>query len=220
MTTAKKRYLLAFYSPKGGSGKTTLSTQLAISAKQFGAKVCFYDLDPQKTASFYFLYINPKYQPDIVYNDFSQIPPDDCDFIIIDCEPSTRFIPPKEFLIVAPTLASSLDLHSFRTVLELEDKGYTVIKVINQYSPIRKDDKECKAHLDPCVVISANSGIRTAMNNKKTIWNSNHPGGKKAKNQFTYLISRIVKGTAEKITDEDMLNINLYGTKEKPQETK
>lgn len=212
----KQKMLIACFSPKGGSGKTTTSTQLAISAKlsnETKLKVCFYDLDPQQTATFYFNRIGEKFRPDTILHDFNIAPPDDCDFIIIDCEPSTRFIPPKEFLIVAPTLASSLDLHAYRKVLELEEQGYKVIKVINQYSRVRKDDSEVKEHLDPCVIISANSGIRVAMNNGKTIWNSNHPGGKRAKHQFTYLVKRIMIGSAEKLSDEDISYIMLKGVK-------
>lgn len=205
--------LIACFSPKGGSGKTTTSTQLAISAKVSGAKVCFYDLDPQQTASFYFNRIGDKYKPDAILTSFDIAPPDDCEFIFIDCEPSTRFIPPKDFLIVAPTLASSLDLHSYRKVFELEQLGYKVIRVLNQYSRVRNDDSQVKEHLDPCVVISANSGIRVAMNNGKTIWNSNHPGGKRAKHQFTYLIKRILLGSAETLTDDDINRIMLKGEK-------
>lgn len=208
-----KPHLIACYSPKGGCGKTTISTQMAISAKANGFKVCFYDLDPQKTASFYFGRISKKYVPDVILHDFNEAPPADCDFIFIDCEPSDRFIPPKEFTIVAPTLSSSLDLHSYRTVLKLEKEGYKVIRVLNQYSMVRGDDSKVKEQLEPIIPISQNTGIRNAMNNGKTIWNSNHPGGKRAKNQFLYLIKRIVAGSAEKLTDKEIVNIGLLGEK-------
>lgn len=213
-TQRKIPKLIAFYSPKGGAGKTTISTQVAISVKVSGKKVCFYDLDPQKTASFYFKDIGEKYKPDVILHDFNEAPPSDCDYIIIDCEPSTRFIPPSEFLIVAPTQSSSLDLHAYRKVLELKEKGYKVLTVINQFSMVRNDDKAVKEELEPCIIISANTGIRHAMNNSKTIWNSNHPGGKRAKNQFTYLISRIEIGEAEKLTNKEISYISLFGEKE------
>lgn len=209
MTT--KTELLAFFSPKGGSGKTTISTQCATSAKKYGKRVVFYDLDPQKTATFYFSRIDEKYRPDVILHDFNQAPPIETDFIMLDCEPSMRFIPPKEFKIIAPTLASSLDLHSYRKIFELEKKGYQVLRVLNQFSMVRNDDSEVRKQLEPCILISANSGIRFAMNNGKTIWNSNHPGGKRAKNQFNYLISRIVKGTAETLTDEEFSQIMILG---------
>ena len=213
MTITKKPQLLACFSPKGGCGKSTISTQLATSAKKRGNKVAFYDLDKQKTATYYFSLIDEKYRPDVILHDFNHAPPSDCDFIIIDCAPDISFIPPKDFLIVAPTLASILDMHAYRKVLELEQQGYRVIKVVNQYSMVRNDDKAVKDKLDPCVVISANTGIRHAMNNGKTIWNSNHPGGKRAKHQFTYLIKRIVAGTAETLSHDDITRIMLTGEK-------
>lgn len=215
MNEKKQPKLIACYSPKGGCGKTTISTQLAVSAKKQGFKVCFYDLDPQKTASYYLKQIDVKFQPDIILNDFNIAPPSDIDFIFLDCEPSTRFIPPKEFTIVAPTLASKLDLHSYRTVLELEQQGYKVIRVLNQFSMVRGDDKTVKDKLEPCVIISQNTGIRHAMNNSKTVWNSNHPSGKKARNQFMYLITRILAGSAEKLTNSEINQISLTGKKEK-----
>lgn len=208
----KKPKLIACYSPKGGVGKSTISTQLAVSAKAQGKKVCFYDLDPQKTASYYLNQIGDKYKPDVILHDFyNQAPPDDCDFIFLDCEPSNRFIPPKQFIIVAPTLASGMDLHAYRTVLELEQEGYTVIRVLNQYSMVRGDDTKVKEKLDPCVIIGQNTGIRHAMNNFKTVWNSNHPSGKKARNQFKYLISRILVGSAETLSNKDINAISLFG---------
>lgn len=213
-TERKIPKLIACYSPKGGCGKTTISTQLAVSAKAQGFKVCFYDLDPQKTASYYLNQIGAKYKPDVILNDFNEAPPRDADFIFLDCEPSTRFIPPKDFIIVAPTLASKIDLHSYRTVLELEQEGYTVIRVLNQFSMVRGDDKTVKTKLDPCVVIGQNTGIRHAMNNSKTVWNSNHPSGKRARNQFTYLISRVLAGSAETLTNKDINAIALFGEKE------
>lgn len=207
-----EKHLLACFCPKGGTGKTTIATQLAVSARVKNRNVCFYDLDPQKTASFYFSRIDEKYRPNTILHDFSERPPAEADFLILDCEPSMRFVPPPAFTIIAPTLASILDLHAYRKVLELEDK-YKVIRVINQYSMVRNDDKAVKDKLDPCVVISANTGIKHAMANGKTIWNSNHPGGKRAKHQFTYLIKRILEGSAETLTHDDIANILVKGEK-------
>lgn len=206
-----KPELLAFFSPKGGSGKTTISTQCATSARKYGKTVCFYDLDPQKTATFYLNNIDKKYRPNYILNDFSIAPPSEVDFIMIDCEPSLRFIPPKEFKIIAPTLASSLDLHAYRKIFELEKAGYTVIRVLNQFSRVRNDDEEVRKQLEPCVRLTMNSGIRFAMNNNKTIWNSNHPSGNRAKNQFTFLIKCIVKGQAITLSEEDFTFIQLKG---------
>lgn len=44
---------LAIISQKGGVGKTTLATCLAVAAEQDGRKTAIFDLDPQATASFW-----------------------------------------------------------------------------------------------------------------------------------------------------------------------
>ena len=43
--------IISLLNPKGGSGKTTLSTQLARAYHQRGAKVLLVDSDPQGSAS-------------------------------------------------------------------------------------------------------------------------------------------------------------------------
>ena len=210
----KKPHLIACYSPKGGTGKTTISTQLASSARVLDNKVCFYDLDPQLSATEYFNSVHEKFRPQTILSNFEEAPPKDVDFIFLDCEPSSlRFIPPKDFLIIAPTLASRLDLHAYRHIFELEQQGYNVIRVINQYSMVRIDDSDTLKALNPCCVISQNAAIKAAMNNNKTVWNSNHPNGKRAKFQFSYLIQRIMKGSAETLTNDDITMIGLFGVK-------
>ena len=45
--------VLAVVSQKGGVGKTTLSTALAVEATRDGKKTVMFDLDPQASASFW-----------------------------------------------------------------------------------------------------------------------------------------------------------------------
>lgn len=191
--------LLAFFSPKGGVGKTTLSTQTAVSAVMNKKTVVFYDLDQQKTSSMYFSTIDEKYRPAEILHNLSTPPSvKNIDYVIADFPPNLSVLPPKDFLLISPTTSSSLDLHAYRVVLELEE-DFKIIKVINQFSKARKDDKALleNERFKNCVVISTNQAIRHAMNIKKSVWNSNITGGSKAKRQFQYLFDMIEKGEAD-----------------------
>lgn len=202
-----KPLFLALFSPKGGVGKSTLATQIAVASKMNKYTVAFYDLDKQQTSTFYFSMIDEKYKPDMIYNNLDIEPDFMPDIVIADCPPNLDVIPPKDFLIIAPTNTSILDLHAYRTVRELEEQGYNIIKVINNFSLVRNDDKDLLKDFNECVIISTNAAIRVAMNNGKTIWNSHHPNGKRAKKQFNYLLSRIKLGKAEEMTVEKFREI-------------
>lgn len=206
--------IIATFSPKGGSGKTTITANLASYAVTMGKKVCLYDNDPQLSITEYFNNVSEKYKPQQIESNLNTAPKQGTDFVFVDCEPSIKgFIPSKDFLIIAPTLSSRLDLHSYRFILELESKGYDVIRVINKYSMTRNNDKATLEALSPCCVISQNSAIEFAMSNQKTIWNSNHPNGKRARNQFSYLFERMMIGSAETLNHEDITRIGLLGKK-------
>ena len=42
---------IAFVTQKGGAGKSTLATSVAVAAHESGERVCLIDLDPQATLS-------------------------------------------------------------------------------------------------------------------------------------------------------------------------
>lgn len=188
------RYKICVWSSKGGVGKSVIATQLATSAVLKGLKVCFYDLDPQKTASYYLEQLTDKYKPAYIFSDFKKAPPEDTEFIIIDCVPNINFIPPKDFIIVSPTLASTFDLHSFRETIKLEKEGYTVIRVLNQYSMVRNDDEEVAEAIRPCIRLGGNSAIRAAIRKKKTIWNDSTMMTHRARNHFMLIANAIISG--------------------------
>ncbi len=206
-----KKYV--FFSSKGGVGKTTLATNIAGICVKMGLIVCFYDLDPQKSAADFISKVTEKYRPKYTFTDIQKAPPNDVDVIIIDCPPNTDFVPPKDFLVISPTLTSAHDKHSYQTTLNLENEGYQVIRVVNQYSMVRSDDKLVREALNPCVVIGQNAAITSATNRYKTIWNYSHPSINRARNQFVYLMSRMSIGKAETLTDKDITSIGLVGEK-------
>ena len=197
-----------FFNPKGGVGKTTCATQTAVAIVANGLKVAFIDKDKQKSATAYFATIAEKYRPQFISDEIEVSIPEDTDIIIVDCGANDDFIPPNDGVIVSPTSSTYLDLQVYRIVLRLAEKGYKVIKVINNFNMIRNDDKGLLKQFGNCCVITANSAIRHAMKSGKSIWNSNKPGGTKAKNQFEYLLSCIAKGEAPELTIEKLNEIS------------
>jgi hypothetical protein len=198
---------IAFFNPKGGVGKTTCATQSAVVMVANGFKVAFIDMDKQHSATHYLESINPKFKPAYILHSVDDEIPADTNIIVIDSPANYDFTPDKDFLLVSPTGSTKIDLHAYRRVLELENDGYRLIKVINGYNPIRKDDKSLLMQFENCVVITANSAIRNSMSRDKTIWNSGEPGGRKAKRQFTHLLNCISKGYAPFIMPEEVNKI-------------
>lgn len=193
---------VASFNGKGGVGKTTCATQMSVSFTMNGYKVCFYDLDKQKTASWYFSQVMSKYQPFAILHSLDDAPPAGTQVVIADFPPNLDYIPPKGFTIVAPTNPSGFDIHAYRQVLALEAEGYRIIKVLNNFSLTRNDDKALLEIYPQSVVISQNSAIRSALSNGKTIWNTGHPQGKRAKKQFNHLIKQLTRSETETMTVE------------------
>lgn len=197
-----KKRLYAVFNSKGGVGKTSIATQISVALTQYKYKVAFYDLDRQQTAKFYFSLVNEKYRPAWIFTSLDEQPPEDADIVLLDCPPNLDALPPKAFTLIAPTGASGFDIHSYRRVLDLEQQGYEVIKVLNNFSLSRNDDKELLATYPQSVVISQNSAIRTALSNGKTIWNSGHPTAPRAKKQFEMLMKAMATGVVETMDTE------------------
>lgn len=212
----QKTKLLAFFNYKGGVGKTLLSTTIATFYKKMGKTVVFYDLDPQSTSSYFFDRITKRYVPDEVITDFKQaFKTEKPDYIMIDCPPNQSFIPPKDFIIISPTFSTRDDLHSFRKIKELEEQGYTVLKVINHFTSLKRADKELLEMFDTCAVINANQAIINSRNEDKTIFESKEATAPRVINQFNYLIDCIEKERCEKLTYEQVKSIMLTGDKDK-----
>ncbi|PRG70441.1 cobyrinic acid a,c-diamide synthase [Burkholderia multivorans] len=102
--------LIAVYNQKGGSGKTTISTNLAGALGMDGWKTMVVDLDPQGTASIV-LGNAPDDQPfPAALTNLAKSPKphqeirkfvDDYDFIVIDCPPAITSEAPSRALLIA-----------------------------------------------------------------------------------------------------------------------
>lgn len=204
--------IIAVANAKGGVGKSTIATSLCVAITMQNKKVTFIDLDPQLTAKNYLQTLdNDKYKPFHIQTDISIEPPAETEVVIIDYPPTINQPIPKGAVIIAPTKASAFDLHSYRRVIEFEKLGHTVIRVINEFSQVRKMDKELLESMPNSVPISANSAIPNAIADKRSIWNTHLPGGKKAKMQFNYLIKCIKNRNVPAITIEQVNAISARG---------
>jgi chromosome partitioning protein len=117
--------IIAVVNQKGGSGKTTLSMQLAGSLARRGGKVLVVDADPQGTATrwaasaddekpFPASVVGLSAASTKVHREVKKFV-DDYDFIIIDCPPAADSPVPQSALLVAdlalvPVIPSPLDM--------------------------------------------------------------------------------------------------------------
>ena len=120
---------LAIVSQKGGVGKTTLATALAVEAGRSGKKTVVFDLDPQASASFW----KDTRQDDLVA--MTAIPAArlghvlkaagdaGCDFAIIDTPPFSKDIAYEAAqhadFVLLPTRPAVLDVMAMTKTIEL-----------------------------------------------------------------------------------------------------
>ena len=124
---------LAFCSPKGGVGKTTLALNFAAAAYYAGYKVIVCDLDPQKSSVDVF---SENRLPFTVVPDMPQVIPN-VDFLICDYPPLIERLPSEETILI-PMRASILDLKAVAKASRLI-RNKRVIKCVNAVDTKRHD---------------------------------------------------------------------------------
>lgn len=124
---------VAFWSPKGGAGKTTLSLNVAGDLTHRGFKVLLFDADPQgscltiaKKNELNFKVISGPPKKNKITNDI--------DFIIIDYPPRYESLPEVKRIVV-PVNPSLIDLSATNSALkQLDNDSYNIIRVANNIS--------------------------------------------------------------------------------------
>ncbi len=178
---------IAFWSPKGGVGKTTLALNFAAAVYYSGKKVLVCDLDPQQSAIDVF---NEKRLPFSVVPGLPQVMPN-VDYIIYDHAPNLEQLPKVETIIM-PMRASILDLkainRSFRLV---RDKR--VIKCVNAVDTRRQDERilAMKLYSDGAHLVKDRSIYVRSLAQGETVFQQSVYGSREAQNELNRLLERI-----------------------------
>ena len=136
--------ILAVISQKGGVGKTTIATALAVAAEADGKSVALFDLDPQASACFWAdrRRATGRGETPVVRDvNFNRLPhvldamrEARADLVILDCPPQQRDIADAALsvadLVLIPTRAETLDIRAMTQTVRLSkqmDKRPSVV---------------------------------------------------------------------------------------------
>lgn len=158
--------ILAVISQKGGVGKTTLATGLAIAAELDGKSVALLDLDPQASACFWAdrRRITGKGETPAVRDvNFNRLPHvldamrnAGADLVILDCPPQHRDVADAALsaadMVLVPTRAEALDIRAMsQTVRLAQQMGKQAAVVLTFCPPTGAEIEQAKqiiAHLN------------------------------------------------------------------------
>lgn len=136
---------LAIISQKGGVGKTTLATALAVAAEAEGKSVAIFDLDPQASAAFW-KDTRQTETPSVVTIPSSRLQhvlkaasDEGCDLAIIDAPPAAKDVAFEAMqyadFILIPTRPAVLDMMATTKTLELVRRYNKPAAVVLTFCP-------------------------------------------------------------------------------------
>ncbi|MBV1910900.1 MAG: ParA family protein [Kangiellaceae bacterium] len=179
---------IAFWSPKGGVGKTTLALNFAAAAYYAGNRVILCDLDPQQSAVDVF---SDNKLPFTVVKDLPQVTPN-VDIMIFDYAPSLDNVPVEETIVI-PLRASILDLKAVaRTSRLVRDKR--VIKCVNAVDTRRQDERilAMKLYADGAHLVKDRSVYVRSLTSGHTVFQKNIYGAREAKMEINRLLEKVL----------------------------
>ncbi|PCI72180.1 MAG: hypothetical protein COB38_04640 [Gammaproteobacteria bacterium] len=178
---------IAFWSPKGGVGKTTLALNFAAAAYYAGNKVILCDLDPQRSA---FDVFAGRRLPFTVLADKPQVMPN-VDYLICDYAPSLDRLPEEETIIL-PMRASMLDLRAVNRAIRLI-RNKRIIKCVNAVDTRRHDERmiAMKLYNEGAHLIKDRSIYVRSIFDGETVFQQNKYGSSDAQNEIRRLLDRV-----------------------------
>jgi chromosome partitioning protein len=140
---------LAVISQKGGVGKTTIATALAVAAERHGKSVALFDLDPQVSACSWAdrrKAAGHGETPVVRDVNFNRLPhaldameKAGCDLVVLDCPPVHRDIAHEAMnaadLILIPTRAEAFDLRAMTQTVKLAQQIGKTPSVVLTFCP-------------------------------------------------------------------------------------
>jgi chromosome partitioning protein len=141
--------ILAVISQKGGVGKTTIATALAVAAEADGRSVALFDLDPQASACFWAdrRRATGRGETPVVRDvNFNRLPhvleamrEAGADLVILDCPPQQRDIADAALsvadLVLIPTRAETLDIRAMTQTVRLAQQMSKRPSVVLTFCP-------------------------------------------------------------------------------------
>lgn len=137
--------VLSVITQKGGSGKTTIATAMAVAAELDGKNVAIFDLDPQATACFW-ADIREAPTPAVKDCSIARLPhyleaarESGCDLAVIDCPAVHRDIAHdaaqlSDFILI-PTRADVFDVRSMSKTIDLVRAVNVPFSVVLNFCP-------------------------------------------------------------------------------------
>lgn len=181
---------VAFWSPKGGVGKTTLALNFAAAAYYSGLKVLLCDLDPQLSA---FDIFNKKNLPfSVIPNHPSIIPK--VDMIVYDHSPNVDQKPVADTVII-PMRPSILDLKAVNRSSKLV-REKRVIRCVNAVDSRRTEERmmAMKLYSDGAHLIKDRSIYGASLAGGETVFQTKSYGASEAKQELQRLLDRVMAG--------------------------
>lgn len=162
---------ISVWSPKGGTGKTTLALSLSGALAERGQRVVLVDADPQ-SASLLWARLAQNAERATAFVVAGGLPrrQGDFDWVVFDHGPGVRQMAPPGEVVVVPALADAASCLTVDAVVPgLRRAGKRLIVVVNRWRPDRREHTRVVAMLDAPVVVRDRAVFATAFGRGATV---------------------------------------------------